>query len=145
MAECVGFKPPSKPYPPTNLPPDQPHLQAKNPNPDPAEAARRQLTVMFCDLVGSTTLSERFDPEDLREVLRARADLRRSIHSRMEPSGYPGWSQKNDFAFDPGAAWSRRRDPSPVAAGSLVLRRMDRRASKRSQRCGTMPISWAIS
>jgi len=32
---------------------------------------RRQLTVMFCDLVGSTALSERLDPEDLREVMRA--------------------------------------------------------------------------
>ena len=28
----------------------------------PAEAERRQLTVMFCDLVGSTPLSTRFDP-----------------------------------------------------------------------------------
>ncbi len=35
------------------------------------EAERRQLTVMFCDLVGSTGLSERLDPEDLRDVLRA--------------------------------------------------------------------------
>ena len=33
------------------------------------EAERRQLTVMFCDLVGSTALSERLDPEDLREVI----------------------------------------------------------------------------
>jgi class 3 adenylate cyclase len=32
---------------------------------------RRQLTVMFCDLVGSTALSGQLDPEDLREVLRA--------------------------------------------------------------------------
>src|SRR5215831_7061706 len=31
----------------------------------PADAERRQLTVMFCDLVGSTPLSVRFDPEDL--------------------------------------------------------------------------------
>lgn len=30
---------------------------------------RRQLTVMFCDLVGSTSLSERLDPEDLSEIL----------------------------------------------------------------------------
>ena len=36
-----------------------------------AEAERRQLTVMFCDLVGSTPLSTRFDPEELREELRA--------------------------------------------------------------------------
>src|SRR5262245_10527414 len=35
-----------------------------------AEAERRQLTVMFCDLVGSTALSEQLDPEDLREVVR---------------------------------------------------------------------------
>ena len=33
------------------------------------DAERRQLTVMFCDLVGSTALSERLDPEDLREVI----------------------------------------------------------------------------
>ena len=33
------------------------------------DAERRQLTVMFCDLVGSTALSEQFDPEDLREIV----------------------------------------------------------------------------
>src|SRR4029077_12094471 len=32
---------------------------------------RRQLTVMFCDLIGSTALSARLDPEDLREVIGA--------------------------------------------------------------------------
>jgi class 3 adenylate cyclase/predicted ATPase len=37
----------------------------------PGEAERRQLTVMFCDLVGSTELSGRLDPEDLREVIAA--------------------------------------------------------------------------
>ncbi len=35
----------------------------------PVEPERRQLTVMFCDLVGSTALSRRLDPEDLRETL----------------------------------------------------------------------------
>jgi class 3 adenylate cyclase len=34
-------------------------------------AERRQVTVMFCDLVGSTALSARMDPEDLREVIAA--------------------------------------------------------------------------
>jgi predicted ATPase/class 3 adenylate cyclase len=34
-----------------------------------ATAERRQLTVMFCDLVGSTALSARLDPEDLREII----------------------------------------------------------------------------
>jgi predicted ATPase/class 3 adenylate cyclase len=38
----------------------------------PAQVAeRRQLTVMFCDLVGSTALATRLDPEDLREVIGA--------------------------------------------------------------------------
>ena len=37
----------------------------------PAEAERRQLTVLFCDLVGSTELAARLDPEDLRDVMRA--------------------------------------------------------------------------
>jgi class 3 adenylate cyclase len=37
----------------------------------PREAERRQLTVLFCDLVGSTELAGRLDPEDMRKVLRA--------------------------------------------------------------------------
>jgi predicted ATPase/class 3 adenylate cyclase len=36
-----------------------------------ASAERRQLTVMFCDLVGSTALSVRRDPEDLRDLIAA--------------------------------------------------------------------------
>ena len=43
-----------------------------SPAPRPSSSAeRRQLTVMFCDLVGSTALSTRLDPEDLREVIAA--------------------------------------------------------------------------
>jgi hypothetical protein len=34
-------------------------------------AERRQLTVLFCDLVGSTALAARLDPEDLRELVAA--------------------------------------------------------------------------
>jgi class 3 adenylate cyclase len=36
----------------------------------PRPAERRQITVVFCDLVGSTALSEELDPEDLRDVIR---------------------------------------------------------------------------
>src|SRR6476469_3449472 len=49
-------------------------LDAVGPRPAPApraEAERRQLTVLFCDLVGSTALSTRLDPEDLREIIGA--------------------------------------------------------------------------
>ena len=38
-------------------------------SPSPAGGERRQLTVMFCDLVGSTALSTRLDPEEFREVV----------------------------------------------------------------------------
>src|SRR5262245_3326711 len=49
-----------------------PAIMAATPDaPASAEAERRQLTVMFCDLVGSTELSSRLDPEDLREVIAA--------------------------------------------------------------------------
>jgi class 3 adenylate cyclase len=44
---------------------------ANTPNDSVSSAERRQLTVMFCDLVGSTELSARLDPEDLREVIGA--------------------------------------------------------------------------
>jgi class 3 adenylate cyclase len=39
--------------------------------PSRSDAERRQLTVMFCDLVGSTALSARLDPEDMREIIGA--------------------------------------------------------------------------
>ena len=47
------------------------------------DAERRQLSVMFCDMVGSTDLSARLDPEDLREIIgayhRTVADVVRSF------------------------------------------------------------------
>ena len=44
-------------------------------------AERRPLTVMFCDLIGSTALSARLDPEDLREVIRTyQACVATTIH-----------------------------------------------------------------
>src|SRR5262245_16052303 len=41
------------------------------PEPQPPDAERRQLTVLFCDLVDSTVLASQLDPEELREVVRA--------------------------------------------------------------------------
>jgi class 3 adenylate cyclase len=48
------------------------------------QAERRQLTVMFADLVGSTALSARLDPEELREVLRAYQDAAAGVIARFE-------------------------------------------------------------
>src|SRR5438128_6409890 len=46
-------------------------VEAPPAEPRSPEAERRQLTVMFCDLVDSTKLSSQLDPEDYREVVRA--------------------------------------------------------------------------
>jgi class 3 adenylate cyclase len=69
------------PSPATTPPaPDQPHaspqaqpaqLSSPSAEPRPAEAERRQLTVLFCDLVDSTVLAGQLDPEEWREVVRA--------------------------------------------------------------------------
>ena len=48
------------------------------------EGERRQLTVMFCDLVGSTPLSEQLDPEELREVVRAYQETCAEVIERYE-------------------------------------------------------------
>src|ERR671932_80051 len=45
---------------------------------------RRPLTVMFCDLVGSTALSTRLDPEDLREILGAYQTRVMQVISRFD-------------------------------------------------------------
>ena len=54
------------------------------------DAEHRQLTVMFCDLVGSTELSQQLDPEDLRDVNRAYQDACKSAIER-----YGGYVAKN--------------------------------------------------
>src|SRR5690348_11318467 len=50
-----------------SAPPDLPGL----PSASETTAERRPLSVMFCDLIGSTALSSRLDPEDLRVVIRS--------------------------------------------------------------------------
>ena len=52
--------------------------------PHPPDAERRQLTVLFCDLVDSTALSSQLDPEDLREVVRAYQDTCAKVIARFE-------------------------------------------------------------
>jgi class 3 adenylate cyclase len=46
-------------------------LETRSAPPKDTAAERRQVTVMFSDLVGSTALSARIDPEDLREIISA--------------------------------------------------------------------------
>ena len=68
---------PSPPVPMPATVPDQPPSGADGPAtatapaPHVPEAERRQLTVLFCDVVDSTPLASQLDPEDYREVVRA--------------------------------------------------------------------------
>jgi class 3 adenylate cyclase len=65
--------------PPQPAPPAAPALAADLPG-----AERRQLTVMFCDLVGSTDLSTRLDPEDLADAIRAYRDAASALIRRFD-------------------------------------------------------------
>jgi len=61
------------------LPGESPSLERR-----PPEAERRQLTVLFCDLVDSTALASQLDPEDLRKVVRAYQETCAKVIARFE-------------------------------------------------------------
>src|SRR6266496_6557936 len=75
--------------------------------PLPHDAERRLLTVMFCDLVGSTALSARLDPEDVREVIGAYQTCITEVISRYQGTvarymgdgvlAYFGYPQAHEF------------------------------------------------
>jgi TOMM system kinase/cyclase fusion protein len=60
-----------------------PSLYPQYPSPPP-DAERRQLTVLFCDLVDSTVLASQLDPEELREVVRAYQNTCAKVIARFE-------------------------------------------------------------
>ena len=104
-------------------------LNAPSAAPASADAAeRRQLTVMFCDLVGSTALSARLDPEDMRQVIHAYQDACSGVLAR-----YDGLCRQ--------VLW--RRDPrdfrfSPRARGRCGARRP---CGARNRRGGRAPAN----
>jgi predicted ATPase/class 3 adenylate cyclase len=83
-----------------------PAAGGRSPVTRPLEAERRQLTVMLVDLVGSTALSARLDPEELRQVLRAYQDAVAGAVVRYEGHvakfmgdgvlAYFGWPQAHE-------------------------------------------------
>src|SRR5215510_57505 len=71
-----------RPAPPPRIPKAQwPEPRAE---PRPAEAERRQLTVLYCDLVDSTVLASQLDPEEWREVVRAYQEVCAKVIARFE-------------------------------------------------------------
>ena len=64
--------------------PSKPITQPQPSEPATPVGERRQLTVMFCDLVGSTAFSEKLDPEELRQMVRAYQDACRQVIERYD-------------------------------------------------------------
>ena len=71
VAPGIALAPATDAYTPARaLPPSpRPAARAAPPPPPAGDAQRRQITVMFCDLVGSTAMSRALDAEDLRDVI----------------------------------------------------------------------------
>ena len=69
-----------------DTPAAEPPASAPSPQPEQEAPAgeRRQLTVMFCDLVGSTALSEQLDPEELQSVVRTYQEVSAQVIERYE-------------------------------------------------------------
>ena len=63
---------------------DHPPQMVSPATPRSADAERRQLTVMFCDLVDSTKLASQLDPEDWRDVVRAYQQVCTDVIQRYE-------------------------------------------------------------
>ena len=126
---------------PASAPQAEPSAPAEAaPRARPAEAERRQLTVLFCDLVGSTELAARLDPEDMGAVIRAYQDMlrrggralgrpRRQVHGRRRArlfrlaagargrrrAGGPGRAGARPMTL--GRSWRRRRETAAGGAG----------------------------
>src|SRR5262245_22611227 len=67
---------------PSRLPSHQPPVPPSEPR--PPEAERRQLTVEFIDLVGSTQLSAQLDPEEYRDLVRAYQQASAAVIDRFD-------------------------------------------------------------
>jgi class 3 adenylate cyclase/predicted ATPase len=89
------------------------------PSPSPETGERRQLTVLFCDLVGSTELSERLDPEDYSTLIRRYHDRAAELIARFGGSvgQYMGDGVLAYFGWP--AAYGN--DPDRAVRAGLVL------------------------
>src|SRR5262249_12570319 len=85
----------------------------------PSEAERRQLTVLFCDLVGSAELAGRLDPEELREVIRAYQQAATAVIARFE--GYVAQYLGDGLLVYFGYPVAHEDDPRRAARAALSM------------------------
>src|SRR3954469_11229791 len=122
--------------PPAEVSPSAPPDLTGLPGASETTAERRPLSVMFCDLVGSTALSSRLDPEDLGEIIRSYQARVASIIqqfngfiARYVGDGvliYSGWPQAHETdaerAVRAGLAVAAAVGETPVAGQALQVR-----------------------
>ena len=82
-ATSIADQPPTANQDVGRVPPAEPSPEPIS-GQSPSSGERRQLTVMFCDLVGSTALSEKLDPEELRSLLHEYRTRCGAVISRYE-------------------------------------------------------------
>ena len=80
---------------------------------------RRQLTVMFCDLVNSTALSEQLDPEELREVIRTYQAASAEIVERL--GGYIAQYVGDGLLIYFGYPFAHEDDPQRALQAALEI------------------------
>ena len=134
IAAQPSTTPPSAPAPDTQE--DSPAQMPPTPvAPQPLEAERRQLTVLFCDLVDSTALSGQLDPEEWREVVRAYQETCAKVIARFEGHiaqylgdgllVYFGWPQAHEDDA-----------PRAVRAGLGMVEALSQLNTRLEQECG---------
>ena len=99
-------------------------------------AERRQLTIMFCDLVGSTALSARLDPEDMRQVIRAYQDAISGVVARFD--GFIAKFMGDGILAYFGFPRAHEDDAERAVPGGLKSRKSSRgckRAAAKSSQC----------
>lgn len=83
------------------------------------DGERRQLTVMFCDLVDSTALSGQLDPEDLREVIRTYQAASGEIVERL--GGYTAQYVGDGLLIYFGYPFAHEDDPQRALQAALEI------------------------
>ena len=111
----------------------------------PAPAERRQLTIMFVDLVGSTDLSRRVDPEELREIMRSYQNAVAGEIARLGGHvakflgdgvlAYFGWPQASEDAAE-------RAVRAGLAVAAAVGGMSAGRSSCWRRASGSQPVLW---
>ena len=98
--------------------PDSPTTEPLSPVATP-EAERRQLTVMFCDLQGSTAISQQLDPEELRDVIRSYQELCAGAVSRFD--GHIAKYLGDGLLIYFGYPQAHEDDPQRAVRGGLAI------------------------